>query len=582
MSKVMKSDATLADAFARFNFSSQSEVWVTFRFALTAAAFTDFDLNAPSGELVRVFDGAGGAAALRLTNGPVWQMLTGPGGILATAPATDTWQTVEFHYKSDGTTDLYVDGVLLGTHTSSGTGNVTSLFLGQRFTSSNYATAVVYFDDVLFGTTRGASDLFSDDFEGGDLSAWTSTSGDVSVVDDPFAPVIDSSVVVLDRPVWKFIVADLRTTRTLTAITTLMSDTTVERVLAESWPATATVPADDPRVRTVFEGDTFDEPFLAEGVRTLIGFRNTGTDPLWEVAYTGLILQVNDAVEDGIPLSHLSAWDVRKYLEYLPVCKADGTLPGKKGLTFTATKANEIARALLTNLYAGSWGDLLTILLNTTDGVDEDCAELDITFQQGTTIADAWAQLEHTGTIDIILTPFYDPHAAPGVISVLNTYAEAGQERPAAIFGWDRSPRSLTGINRLEDGTKRANVIQYFDPTATPSHPPTTRPRSRSTGPTSRSRPSRGRAKPQHRGARTLQKDLRKNGQTVVGIDPTAQRAAQPVQGYDIGDRIRIEASELIRKPISGFARIYRIPIGDRPGRSETVTSLGISADGIA
>lgn len=384
-----------------------------------------------------------------------------------------------------------------------------------------------------------------------------------------------------DAHQWKFIVADLRTTRTLTAITTLMSDVTTERLLGEAWPAAMAVPADDPRVRTVYEGDTFNEPFVAEGVRCLLGFRDTGLDPLWEIAYTGIILQADDVVEDGIPVTHLSAWDLRKYLESVPVCKSDGTLAGTNGLVFASTKANVIARALITNAVAGAYGDLLAVLLDTS-GDDEDCAELDITFQVGSSIAEAWSELERTGAIDIVLKPFYDPRAAPGIISTLNTYAEAGQERAAAIFGWDRSPRSLTGVGRLEDGTQRSNLVQFYDANGNTVTLASDATSIAKYGPYLVQRAFPGQPDSIAVAALAdLQNRLRKNGKTTVSVEPTPQRAAQPVQGYDIGDRVRLEVSESLRKPLSAFVRIYGVPIDIGSDAAESVTALRITTDAV-
>lgn len=380
---------------------------------------------------------------------------------------------------------------------------------------------------------------------------------------------------------WKWIVTDLRTTRLLTVITSFATDLTATRILHDSWPATATVPADDPRVRTVYEGDTFDEPFVAEGVRCLVGFRDTGTDPLWEPAITTMILQANDEVQDGIPVTILSAWDLRYYLTIgCRVFDAAGNLPGQNGYSFTGTKANVIARALLTNLATAGYDDLISDVLD-TGGTDTDCAEIDITFDRGTSIGDAWTQLEETGAIDIVLTPMWDPRGNPGKLWQLSTVPQAGSERNAALFSWDRSPRSLGSISRLEDGTKRANVIQFYDSNGVRVTLATDATSRTKFGPyfAEEAFPQKI-ADVEVTAFAAFVLALRKDGQEVVQLDPVTQRARQAVQDYDIGDRVPVYASESLRKPIAGISRIYAIPFVIGEGASETVDQLVVSANG--
>lgn len=54
--------------------------------------------------------------------------------------------------------------------------------------SAGLAGEIYYIANLAVGTTPGGTDIFADNFSSGDLSSWTSTTGDVSVVGDPTAP----------------------------------------------------------------------------------------------------------------------------------------------------------------------------------------------------------------------------------------------------------------------------------------------------------------------------------------------------------------------------------------------------------
>lgn len=384
---------------------------------------------------------------------------------------------------------------------------------------------------------------------------------------------------------WKWIASDLKTSRLLTVISPFATEISTSRLLNAAWPAACTVPADDPRVRTVyaqFDDDTWDEPFVARNIRALVGFRDTGSQPLYEVAYTGIMFQVFDAAEDNVPVSKISAWDARKYLEFVPLVDADGNLPGKKGLAYTATKANVIARAALQNWIDNNPGCLASIIFDLVSGTDEDCAEVDITFQQGTTAAEVWSQLEQQGVIDIGLDPVWDPAIRPGVLSVVNFEVEHGAQRNSAIFSWDRSPRSLPQIGRLEDGLKLANTVQYFtgENVAAPVHTDADSISKYGEYWTQRAWPGQNIAAAVE--AFAIEELLfRKNGQTVLSATPAAARAAQPIQDYDYGDRAPFYASPGLRKAIAGVARIYGIPFTVGDDGSESVGDLIVSADAV-
>lgn len=162
--------------------SAHADVWVTIRLYLDAASLALWETIEGSANFIHLE-----------TNGDNVFVSTDPGWATgwaapAGAPVGGQWLTVELHHQSGTHSDLYVDGALV-TSATPPAGTTQTVDVGQYGTSGPTVPSLAYVDWVKVGTTRGGTDLFADDFESGNLSAWTSSNGDVSVIDDPFTPV---------------------------------------------------------------------------------------------------------------------------------------------------------------------------------------------------------------------------------------------------------------------------------------------------------------------------------------------------------------------------------------------------------
>ncbi len=197
----MKADGSApADAYAAINLViGQPEVWVTVQVGIPASTLAAFfspwqislypaiGIN-PDGSTM--IDGVS-LDPLR------WITFTAPSGSLAVA---DTWMTVEFHHVNGGASDVYINGTLDTSGADGGSGDVQWVALGQFLGGGETPPSVDYYKTFMIGSTRGSSDLFSDDFSSGTFDAWTLTVGDVSIVPDPFGYVpIPPPVVVYSR-----------------------------------------------------------------------------------------------------------------------------------------------------------------------------------------------------------------------------------------------------------------------------------------------------------------------------------------------------------------------------------------------
>jgi hypothetical protein len=102
------------------------------------------------------------------------------------APTAGVWQIVEFHYLKDVVAEAWVAGTQVWTRVPGSSVQVAHLFAGVLSAFPDDNDVIAYIADPKFGTTRGDDDIFADDFETNDLSAWTTSAGSVSVVDDPY------------------------------------------------------------------------------------------------------------------------------------------------------------------------------------------------------------------------------------------------------------------------------------------------------------------------------------------------------------------------------------------------------------
>lgn len=195
--KVLKCDSAGGDAFLSKTFSPDvTTPWsITFDVMVPQSTLDAIDAHIPGVSFAFTADFI---EIANETDGVFWtsRPTNGAGGGFATtiawwtdfaptapqgSPTADTWHTVRIDY--DGTNvEWTLDGVLLFTDVLSLSLN--NVELGSIF-SNGIAGEIYYIDN--FTVKQGASVVFCDDFESGNFSLWTSTTGTVSIVDDPLA-----------------------------------------------------------------------------------------------------------------------------------------------------------------------------------------------------------------------------------------------------------------------------------------------------------------------------------------------------------------------------------------------------------
>jgi hypothetical protein len=392
-----------------------------------------------------------------------------------------------------------------------------------------------------------------------------------------------------DSPFWRFVVTDLDSV-TLTFLDKLASDRTVTYRLGKPALATGRLPSDNPEVNILH---TDGYPFVAEGVRLMYGFRkeleSSSVFDEYVIRFAGMLLQIEDAAEEDDATSRYTAFDPWQYLYARPVQTIGGVLPGPEGLNFGSATGDVLVGTLLRNTivtdgparidagvtYGGT--GFYTGTIETTSVLD------DVVFQQGLSVGKAWEELVATGTLDIVLTPIYDPINRPGYLAELNVYEQAGEQRDEAIFAWDEPSRSLSSISHLLDGTNRATTVRYYAGMGGPAVAPVTDAAAEALfGSYVAQQFWPGQVDPVAVEAfAELALELRARGREVVTIGPVPEASPLPFTEYFLGDRVPVYASSNLRQAIpqtvgttEQYMRVYGIPLTIADDATERVTRM--------
>lgn len=380
---------------------------------------------------------------------------------------------------------------------------------------------------------------------------------------------------------WRFVISTL-TTRTLCYLDSIATNRGVTKRLNAPAQAVGQVPSDDRRINLLH---TDGEPYLAMNTRLLYGFRRepqaASSDPVYMCRFGGYLMQPDDEAGTDNAMTHYTAFDPWQRLMHIPVTRDDGVLP-TNGLFYKHKRGSHIARDLLINGDA-AWGSPFGLGVDygqfggaSTDLV-EDTDFIDMHFDQGTSVGDAWTQLTEQG-FDICLDPVYDPFFRPGIVAALRIQQTAGSTRYKSLIAWDKPGRSAVGVSRLQDGSRMANkVIDYA---------------SQGVISTAQSDATSIAKFGQYIEQQTISGqplkvvvDLlaqgtlaaRKYGGLTLTTDQAAERSPISILDYDIGDVVPVYASSRLRKAISLQKRVYEIPINIGDDGRETVTKLLVS-----
>lgn len=372
---------------------------------------------------------------------------------------------------------------------------------------------------------------------------------------------------------WRYIVTDLDSV-TLSILGRYVSNRTVTTTLNAPSLITGSGPSDNGEIAGLYAADNL--PFLNEGNRLIYAFRreNDGTDTPWQIRAAGIPLYVKDTGGPNAPTTEFKAWDPWQLMYRRPVTDYNGYLPcasGEddcQGITYLASRGSDILLELLSFTEAFDGETHIDFSSSWWDGTVENTVVLDeFELQQGQSIGEAMDALVETGTMDIILTPIYDPANRPGKTHELSVYASAGTARYDAVFAWDKPGRSIVEITAEYDGNERANNVQFYAGQGGPPVPLQSDAGSITTyGNYWLQQFFPGQVYADAVESMALsQLRLREDGLRTFTMSPAPERSPIPFVDYDLGDTVPVYASARLREEIGTMLRVQSIPlvIGD-------------------
>lgn len=403
-----------------------------------------------------------------------------------------------------------------------------------------------------------------------------------------------------ESPPWRIVVTSLES-ETITFLDKLATNRRIAYPFNAPAVLSADVPSDNPEVNILWPTEDADsEPFVAEGVRLVYAFRrecgvsngNQPTETPWVVRFGGILMETDDQAQDNPAVTGFTAYDPWMYLYRRPVLDPDTLdLPTTEtGLTYLGQSADLIIQEQLnTNALAWpltyphefmalDWGQsaFYNGTMESTDTIEE------ITFQRGCSLGEMLDMLRDTGTCDIRIDAVYDPINRPGFVGELSVFAFCGSFKPDAVFGWDKFPRSLTGITRHDDGTQRANRIKFYAGMGGV-------PIGLQEDVDSQSRvgvyyeqrfwPNQT-SQPATAAMAAAQLALVKEGLRTYTLTPAAERAPLPFDEYWLGDLVPVWASRNFRDNIDGLAlRVEGVTFSVGDDQLERVDELLVAVD---
>ncbi len=446
-------------AYVDKTFTAVDELWITLDVSFPIPGGAEF-----LQDFVNLFLVGGVSQVLGVywdaTSGWGFYFTGGSANKVAPAPTSDVYQTIEVRWQKGGAVELWVAGVQVWVDVNGDADQADRILVGQCFTA-DITGQPVSIDDVKVGTTRGGSDLFSDDFESGNLSAWDALVGDVRI-----GPIQPPVVRYEDPPVWRLLLGG-SSGRILGLLDKRSTNRAFTMNLDEPWSHTGLVSSEDPEINIPFPDPT-SPAYLTQNMRKIWALRRENTVPPYDCGWSpcgpyvcrwsGIVMTLEDVGADA-PTTRYTAYDSWQYLMSRPcrIPDTDGEIVGADGFAYIDARPSDIVQEQL----------LLTLDIDGEVWIDMDDAWVEdsdvltgsFVISQGESVGEVWTRCCATGMMDIILLPIFDPLGRPGMLSELHIYQEAGVTQHNAVFGWSTGPHNVTELSRLVDGTQLANTV---------------------------------------------------------------------------------------------------------------------------
>lgn len=182
VANVLKADTSSGDAYPdKFLASSYSEIWIKFQVYIPQATLD-------AGGQWDIYDTFSAFQSVQyLYPSTNWSFNGHTTGGSGPVPLADQWVTIEAHSLSPSDEgELYINGSITPDASYNGTTSQdVSEFICGEYNGAG-TNSIVYIKNISLGTTRGASDIFSEDFSTNDFSNWDAVVGNCTIIPDPF------------------------------------------------------------------------------------------------------------------------------------------------------------------------------------------------------------------------------------------------------------------------------------------------------------------------------------------------------------------------------------------------------------
>jgi hypothetical protein len=604
---VLQLDASTNSALVEYDTggTTYSSVWLTADIAFDAAYRTGLLAQSTPQIVLAALASSTGQQTVELWQNASllkWHWNGTPASYTPPSDAALQFYTVELH-STAGTpqlTEIWVDSVSVGAITVTGTLSADIEFFDLR--ASGGWTGKVYIDNFKAGTTRGGSNIFSDDFEG-TLAGWSFVSGaDAAIITDPgIAAPAGGPVGTSSSTVAGFLLCDWATDTTIIDLTNSFTAMTVKPRGNRPLEITLTVPAD------VVRGNWTDGfPIVSKGLRTIKYYRKGGFRGhvrLWNAAWDLDENTANVQMTGYSPMAETLSRPVRDTTGNL----VNPTFPSP--ISGAAILKGAIDNSVSNTGGAGDQEGFIPI--DTTSGTFDTtlppavdlAAELT---DWPITIGDLYALLVQTGAIDVIETPVDTSLGFPaGIITSLSIVNKAGSNLTGTIhFDYDTGSRNIAKLRRVDDLATLCNKLIYeLGPRIDKEHwqgnisatetTPVNLAAWLAIETASRAKygtfceykvydsADENNARPLWHQLWETEVTLRQNGRELLYQTPIAEFTWEPFDDYNLFDTVAVNASDLCGRTITGETqRIYGFDISMEGEESvERVGELITSAD---
>jgi hypothetical protein len=570
MAKVLKADCTgTTVSTVSKDLGTLSECYLTFTVAFAPAALTfwtnGFDLSGDFG-VIEDLVSFQKLESIFIYQASGFSESNPPFNDSTIAPIANTWQTIELHFKSGVVGEAWVDGVQAWT-SAAGSGAITSVTVGQSVSSAPNAAGIAYIGYVKVGSTRGAADIFSEDFASGLLSVWDSVDGTVSVVDDPFGGDTDFPAVLTSTPSadWRWDLCDRYGVVIQTLDPYVMGR---EMIFDLNRPCSVAgrVASNNAVINATYV-DGF--PYLSPGNRTLKCWRYEGGS--WVLRFAGIVWQVSDEGDTDTSYTSFTAFDPWQFLFRRMIRRNDGNL--KKTVHLANNAAAAVKRHLEKTIeYAGACY------------IDPD--DVDAYFQpllvyltmeyEQEYLGRAFIDVTDTGVVDVRLNPV---DRTDGILCIPTAVETYGSDKTLITFQYDIGDRVAMGWERTLDMDQVANSITNF--TGKKKAAPVFVEDSDSQLTYGVMEDAKVFTEIQHTDALTALSNMelaeRKDPRELIQAVPLPETGAVVFEDYFLGDTVTVETSNSAREAVSGIQRIYGFTLDIDDEGVERITELRVS-----